>query len=71
MIDAGIHEKDMLTVDRKLEARNGQIVVASVDGQSTVKIFQRIVKALLSCQRTKNTCQSKFCQRVIFTSSAW
>jgi DNA polymerase V len=41
MIDAGIYEKDMLTVDRKLEARNGQIVVASVDGQSTVKIFRK------------------------------
>jgi DNA polymerase V len=40
MIDAGIYEKDILTVDRKPEARNGQIVVASVDGQSTVKTFR-------------------------------
>ena len=28
MMDAGIYENDMLTVDRKLEAQNGQIVVA-------------------------------------------
>lgn len=41
MIDAGIYEKDMVTVDRKLEARNGQIVVASVDGQPTIKIFRK------------------------------
>ena len=41
MIDAGIQERDMLTVDRKLEARNGQIVVASIDGQCTVKTFRR------------------------------
>jgi DNA polymerase V len=46
MIDAGIHEKDMLTVDRKLEARNGQIVVASIDGQSTVKTFRRDRKGI-------------------------
>jgi DNA polymerase V len=41
MIDAGIHEKDMLSIDRKLEPRNGQIVVASIDGQFTVKTFRR------------------------------
>ena len=46
MIDAGIHEKDMLTVDRKLEARNGQIVVASIDGHSTVKTFRRDSKGI-------------------------
>lgn len=46
MIDAGIHEKDMLTVDRKLEARNGQIVVASIDGQSTVKTFRKDRKGI-------------------------
>jgi len=31
----------MLTVDRKLEARNGQIVVALVDGHATVKTFRK------------------------------
>jgi DNA polymerase V len=41
MMDAGIYENDMLTVDRKLEARNGQIVVALVDGRSTVKTFRK------------------------------
>ena len=41
MMDAGIYENDMLTVDRKLEARNGQIVVALVDGRATVKTFRK------------------------------
>jgi DNA polymerase V len=41
MTDAGIYENDMLTVDRKLEARNGQIVVALVDGRATVKTFRK------------------------------
>ena len=41
MMDAGIYENDLLTVDRKLEARNGQIVVALVDGRSTVKTFRK------------------------------
>jgi DNA polymerase V len=41
MMDAGIYEDDLLTVDRKLEARNGQIVVALVDGRATVKTFRK------------------------------
>jgi DNA polymerase V len=46
MMDAGIYENDMLTVDRKLEARNGQIVVALVDGRSTVKTFRKDRKGI-------------------------
>jgi DNA polymerase V len=41
MMDAGIYEDDILTVDRNLEARNGQIVVALVDGRVTVKTFRK------------------------------
>jgi DNA polymerase V len=41
MMDAGIYENDMLTVDRTLEARNGQIVVARLDGRATVKTFRK------------------------------
>jgi DNA polymerase V len=46
MIDAGIYENDMLSVDRKLEPRNGQIVVALVDGRSTVKTFRKDRKGI-------------------------
>jgi DNA polymerase V len=37
MIDAGIHPGDLLVVDRGLAPSNGKIVVAVVDGESTVK----------------------------------
>lgn len=37
MINAGIHEDDILVVDRSIEARHGKIIIAAVDGQLTVK----------------------------------
>ena len=41
MKDAGILEKDTLIVRQQREARNGEIVVAMVDGEATVKTFRR------------------------------
>ena len=41
MRDAGILEDDLLAVARTPEARSGQIVVARVDEEVTVKTFQR------------------------------
>lgn len=41
MIDAGIFDGDFLVVDRRDEPRNGKIVVASINGQPTVKTFRR------------------------------
>ncbi len=37
MIDAGIHENDILIVDRSITPTHGKIVVAALDGQLTVK----------------------------------
>lgn len=37
MINAGINPDDIVVVDRKLEPRNGKIVVAAVNGELTVK----------------------------------
>lgn len=37
MIDAGIFDSDVLIVDRSLEARAGDIVLAMLDGEFTVK----------------------------------
>ena len=37
MINAGIHDGDLLVVDGKMEASQGSIVVASVNGEFTVK----------------------------------
>ncbi len=41
MRDAGIGDGDSLIVDRALEARHGDIVVAVVDGDFTVKTLHR------------------------------
>jgi len=37
MIRAGIHDNDILIVDRSLEPAHGKIVIASVNGELTVK----------------------------------
>jgi DNA polymerase V len=37
MIKAGIHDGDLLTVDRSITATHGKIVVAVVNGECTVK----------------------------------
>ena len=41
MIGAGIHEGDILVVDRSLEARNGKVVIAAIDGNLTVKRLKK------------------------------
>lgn len=41
MRDAGILDGDLLAVHRTPEAHNGQIVVARIDGEVTVKRFER------------------------------
>jgi DNA polymerase V len=42
MVEAGIHDQDILVVDRAIKPRNGHIVVAVVDGDFTVKqLYQR------------------------------
>lgn len=37
MIDVGIHENDILIVDRSMVPTSGKIVIAALDGQLTVK----------------------------------
>jgi len=37
MLGAGIHDGDLLIVDRSLTPRSGRIVIAAVDGELTVK----------------------------------
>ncbi len=41
MIGAGIHDGDVLIVDRSLEALSGSVVVAAVNGELTVKRLLR------------------------------
>lgn len=37
MIDAGIFPSDVLIIDRSLTAKHGEIIIANVDGDVTVK----------------------------------
>lgn len=41
MKNAGINHDDILVVDRSLEATNGKIVIAIVNGELTVKRLER------------------------------
>jgi len=40
MIGAGIHDKDLLVVDRSLRPSDGDIIIACVDGEFTVKRYR-------------------------------
>lgn len=42
MIDAGIHPKDMLIVDRAIAPVSGKIVIAVIDGDLTVKRLRKV-----------------------------
>lgn len=41
MVEAGIWDGDILVVDRAIKPRNSHIVVATVDGDFTVKLLQQ------------------------------
>ena len=45
MIGAGIRDKDLLVVDRSLTPANGDIIIASVNGEFTVKTYRTGMKA--------------------------
>jgi DNA polymerase V len=47
MIEAGIHPSDILVVDRSLEARHGDIVIAALNGELTVKRLETRPQARL------------------------
>ncbi len=54
MINAGIDPDDILVVDRKLEARNGKIIVAAVNGELTVKRLRKDSEQLLLMPENDN-----------------
>jgi DNA polymerase V len=41
MIEAGIHDGDLLVIDKSLTPMHGDAVVAAIDGQPTVKLYRR------------------------------
>jgi DNA polymerase V len=42
MINAGIGDGDLIVIDKSIEPRDGSIVVCVIDGEFTVKRFQKI-----------------------------
>jgi len=44
MIGRGIQDRDILVVDRSLTPAEGDVVIAAVDGEFTVKTYRRISK---------------------------
>ena len=42
MIGEGIHDGDLLVVDRSLRPASGDVIIACVDGDFTVKTYRRI-----------------------------
>jgi len=54
MTDAGIHEGDVLIVDRSIKAESGKIIVGSINGELLVRRFQKTFnKAFLSPENRK------------------
>lgn len=47
MIQAGIHDGDVVIVQPQEDAMNGQIVVAQVEDEATVKRFERVHDAIM------------------------
>ena len=54
MINAGIHDNDILIVDRSLKPSHGKVVIAVVDGQMTVKRLYKQSGKLILMPENKN-----------------
>ena len=54
MINAGIHDNDILIVDRSLKPSHGKIVIAVVDSQMTVKRLYKKSGKLVLIPENKN-----------------
>ncbi len=54
MIDAGINDKDILVVDRSIEARDNKIAVCFIDGEFTVKRIKLDKDCLYLMPENKN-----------------
>lgn len=54
MIGAGIFPNDILVVDRSITARSGQVVVAAIDGELTVKRLSIQSKKILLLPENEN-----------------
>jgi len=54
MVNASIHDEDILVVDRSVEPRHGRIVIAAINGQLTVKrLYSKSGKLMLIPENDK------------------
>jgi len=53
MIEAGIHDGDILIVDRSIKPANGHVVIAYVNGEKSVKYLHMNGKTTLSFANSK------------------
>jgi len=60
MIDAGIYEGDIVVIERKKEARSGDIVLAQIDREWTLKIYQLDTKKQITYLLAANTAYPPF-----------
>ena len=51
MEGCGIFDGDLLIVDRSLEAQDGQIIIAVLDGELTCKILDKKQQRLIAASR--------------------
>jgi DNA polymerase V len=54
MIGAGIHDNDMLVVDRSIKATDGKIVIASLNSGLTVKRLRHIENQIILMPENSN-----------------
>ena len=66
MIGAGIHCGDLLVVDRSLEPRNKNIVIAVVDGEMTVKRIRIHKKKITLEAENENYCAREISEETQF-----
>ncbi|MEG1661877.1 MAG: transcriptional repressor LexA [Clostridiales bacterium] len=63
MIEAGIHDKDLLIIEEAVSATNGEIIVALIDEEATVKTFYREINRI-RLQPENSTMQPIYVEQV-------
>ena len=54
MLGAGLHDEDVLIIDRSIKPTNGRIIVAAVDGELLVRRYQQTFnKVVLAAENKK------------------
>ena len=54
MVEAGIYSGDLMVVDKSLRPENGSIIIASINGEFTVKKIEKVDNELFLAPANKN-----------------